>query len=475
MTTNKKLIKAMTTRTLLAALMTTTMLTGAVTATTPATAAQPIVAKTNLPGSFANLIAETRPAVVSIIVKKHAVKTAQTSGQAPEKSKEFFKKFQMPQKRSGKGAMGQGSGFFISPDGYVVTNNHVIDGASEIEVRTSDKRKLKAKLIGTDPKTDLAVLKVEGNDYKFVKFGDSDTTKVGDWVVAVGNPFGLSGTATAGIVSARGRDIGSGPYDDFIQIDASINKGNSGGPAFNRHGEIVGVNTAIFSPSGGSVGIGFAVPSNVAKVVVDSLIKHGKVKRGWLGVTIQPVTDEIAETMNLKKTDGALVSKVTKKGPADRAGFQAGDVVLSVNDKDIKGPRDLSKAIADTGPDKSVKIKVLRDGGSRTLTVSLKELEPTKVAAVGRSKPDDGRPKLGLMLKDTDQGVVIAEVVPGTPAAEKGLLSGDVITQISGKAVTSAAEIQEAVKAANGKRVLMLIKNKQGVRFVAIKPAKATG
>ncbi len=476
MTSQRKLTTAKTTTTLMAALMATTMLTGTVTATMPATAAQPIIAKTKLPGSFSNLIAETRPAVVSIIVKKHAVKPSKTGGQLPQQLKEFFKNFRTPgSSKQFQTPRGQGSGFFISSDGYIVTNNHVIDGANEIEVRMNDKRKLKAQLIGTDPKTDLAVLKVDGNDFKYVKFGNSNTTKVGDWVVAVGNPFGLRGTATAGIVSARGRDIGSGPYDDFIQIDASINRGNSGGPAFNRRGEVVGVNTAIFSPSGGSVGIGFAVPSNIANEVVEDLIKHGKVKRGWLGVMIQPIGDDLADTLDLKSKDGALISTVTAKSPAAIAGLKAGDVVIAIDGNGIKAPRDLSKAIAGAGPNQSVKIKVLRDGKSRTLEVALKELEPKKVAAVANTKTDDGKPTLGLMLKETEQGVVVAQVMPGTPAAKKGLRSGDVIARVSGKIVKSAADVQKAVKAANGERVLMLVKNKRGARFVAIKPAKTTG
>jgi serine protease Do len=484
MTSHPKFKKIKTSTTLLAALMATTMLTGAVTATLPAAAAQPIVAKTNLPGSFSNLIAETRPAVVSIIVKKHAMKPSKTSGQVPEHFKEFFKNFRMPegskqfqapQQRGGQALMGQGSGFFISSDGYIVTNNHVIDGANEIEVRMSDKRKLKAKLIGADPKTDLAVLKVDGDNFKYVKFGNSDTTKVGDWVVAVGNPFGLSGTATAGIVSARGRDIGSGPYDDFIQIDASINRGNSGGPAFNRRGEVVGVNTAIFSPSGGSVGIGFAVPSNVANDVVDSLIKHGKVKRGWLGVMIQSISDDLADTLDLKSKDGALISTVSEKSPASKAGLKAGDVVVAVGDTSVKSPRDLSKAIAGTGPDQTVTLKVLRDGKQKSLNVALKELATKTVASAQGSNTLESKSKLGLMLQETDKGVVVAQVAPNSPAANKGLRSGDVIAKVAGKTVKSVTDIQRAVKAAGGKGILMLIRNKQGARFVALKPVKSTG
>ena len=471
---------------LIAALFATTALTNVLTTAVPAYASEPVVVATNLPGSFSNLVKETRPAVISVIVKKKSIGASMTSGQNPEQLKEFFKKFNMPKgfnpnfgtPNGGKHAQpmfGQGSGFFISDDGYIVTNNHVIDGAENIKVRLHDKRTLEAKLIGTDPKTDLAVLKVEGDGFKYVKFGNSDKTDVGDWVVAVGNPFGLSGTITAGIVSARGRNIGSGPYDDFIQIDASINKGNSGGPAFNRHGEVIGVNTAIFSPSGGSVGIGFAVPSNIATDVVDSLIKHGKVKRGWLGVMIQPITEDLADTLELKSKKGALVSSLSDNGPAKQAGIKSGDIVVAVGSEAIETPRDLSLAIAKSGPEATVTLKVLRDGKHKDVSVSLKELEPIQTATAPTKDAANNKAKLGLMLKETDKGVVIARVLPGSPAAQKGLRSGDIVAKISGKAVKSVADIRHAVKAADGKRVLMLVKNKTGARFVAIKPTKSAG
>ena len=471
---------------LIAGLMATSALTGTMMASYSANAGQPVIVATNLPGSFSNLVAETRPAVVSILVTKQAVGPNMTSSNGSEQFKKFFKRFNMPEGHgrkfkmpgspSGRKVMGQGSGFFISDDGYIVTNNHVIDGAKDITVRLNDKRTLKAELVGTDPKSDLAVLKVEGDNFKYVKFGNSDTAKVGDWVVAVGNPFGLSGTATAGIVSARGRDIGSGPYDDFIQIDASINKGNSGGPAFNRHGEVVGVNTAIFSPSGGSVGIGFAVPSNTARDVVGELIKHGKVKRGWLGVMIQAISDDLAATMDLKSKDGALISTVSERSPAGAAGLKVGDIVTGVNGKAVKSPRDLSKLIAATNPGESVTLTTLRDGKQRSLKVELKELASTQDASSGSATTGKGgNARLGLMLQKTEQGVVIAQVAPGSPAADKGLRSGDIIVKIAGKNVSSIDDVQKAVRKANGKRVLMLLKNKQGSRFVALKPSKSVG
>jgi serine protease Do len=471
---------------LAAALMATTALTGFMTSNGPAFAGEPIVVQTNLPGSFSKLIAETRPAVVSVIVKKRGARLSSASDPSFGQLDEFLKrfnlpegfgqKFKRPEKPEGRSPTGQGSGFFISEDGYIVTNNHVIDGADEIKVRLHDRRTLKAKLIGTDAKTDLAVLKVDGNDFKYVTFGDSDTAQVGDWVVAVGDPFGLSGTATAGIISARGRDIGSGPYDEFMQIDASINKGNSGGPTFNRRGEVVGVNTAIFSPSGGSVGIGFAVPSNVAKGVVDELIKTGKVERGWLGVLIQPISADLADTMDLKSQNGALIADVTEQSPANMAGLQAGDVVVAMDDEEIKTPRDLSKAIAAAGPKEKVKLDVLRDGRRRTFSVVLKELQAKQAVAIDQSTKDaDGDAKLGLMLKETGDEVVVTDVTPGSPAANKGLRSGDIIAKVAGKTVTSVEDIQKAVKSAAGKAVLFLVKNKRGNRFIALKPDQAMG
>jgi serine protease Do len=292
----------------------------------------------------------------------------------------------------------------------------------------------------------------------------------------VGDPFGLSGTATAGIISARGRDIGSGPYDEFMQIDASINKGNSGGPTFNRRGEVVGVNTAIFSPSGGSVGIGFAVPSNVAKDVVDDLIKTGKVERGWLGVLIQPISADLADTMDLKSQGGALIADVTEQSPANMAGLQAGDIVVAMDDEEIETPRDLSKAIAAAGPNETVKLDVLRDGERHTFNVVLEELQAQEAVAIDQSTNDaHGNAKLGLVLKETGDGVVVADVAPDSPAANKGLRSGDIIAKVAGKTVKSVEDVQKAVKSAAGKAVLFLVKNKHGNRFIALKPDRATG
>ena len=270
--------------------------------------------------------------------------------------------------------MGEGSGFFISADGYAVTNNHVVDHASSVQVTTDDGTVYTAKVVGTDPKTDLALIKVDGkNDFPFVKFADQ-APRVGDWVVAVGNPFGLGGTVTAGIVSARGRDIGAGPYDDYIQIDAPINKGNSGGPAFNVDGEVIGINSAIYSPSGGSVGIGFDIPADTAKLVIAQLEAHGHVTRGYLGVQVQPVTAGIADSLGMKKAEGAMVDQPQDGSPAAKAGIQAGDVITTLNGTPIKDARELARSVAMLAPDSAVKLEILRHGEMRTVTVTLAQM-----------------------------------------------------------------------------------------------------
>ena len=339
------------------------------------------------PASFADVVDRVKSSVVSVKVKMadaaNAESDLQTMPHFPPGSPfdRFFKQFGQPDdqdqgdtpmpRRQHHMTMAQGSGFFISSDGYIVTNNHVVDHATEVTVTTSDGKTLAAKVIGTDAKTDLALLKV-GNSgtYPFVKFAPH-TPRVGDWVIAVGNPFGLGGTVTAGIVSARGRDIGSGPYDDFIQIDAPVNHGNSGGPTFNTDGDVVGVNTAIFSPSGGSVGIGFAISSDVVEKVVDQLKTGGVVARGWLGVEIQPVTQDIADSLGLKTASGALVAKENKDAPAAAAGVKIGDVLTAVNGQPVADPRDLARRIADLGPKKSADLTIWRNGAQQTISVTL--------------------------------------------------------------------------------------------------------
>jgi len=377
--------------------------------------------------------------------------------------------------------MGQGSGFIIDSSGYVVTNNHVVDSADEVKVRLGDERTFNAKVIGVDPLTDLALLKVDaGQPLPAVEFGDSDKIEVGDWVLAVGNPFGLGGTVTAGIVSARGRNIQAGPYDDFLQVDASINQGNSGGPLFNIDGKVVGVNTAIFSPNGGSVGIGFAIPANLVKSVVASLKDNGKVERGWLGVRIQSVTPEIAESLRLNKAAGALVAAVEPESPADKAGLKQGDVVIGVAGKQVDSPRTLARLVAEKPAGSKTAIEIWRDGDARTLEAVIGE-QPTdqRLAARGNgggSSRGFHSPTLNADLATLDDawrerlgidgnvaGVVVVRVEDGL-AHRQGLREGDVIVRVAGKNVDMPESLEKRIddaKKADQKAVLLLV-NRQG-------------
>jgi serine protease Do len=448
------------------------------------------------PASFADVVDRVKSSVVSVKVKMADAADAESDFQTmphfPPGSPfdRFFKQFGAPDDQDqGNGpmprrqhhmTMAQGSGFFISADGYIVTNNHVVDHATEVTVTTSEGKTLSAKVIGTDPKTDLALLKVnDAGTYPFVKFAPH-TPRVGDWVIAVGNPFGLGGTVTAGIVSARGRDIGSGPYDDFIQIDAPVNHGNSGGPTFNTDGDVVGVNTAIFSPSGGSVGIGFAIAGDVVEKVVDQLKSGGVVERGWLGVEIQPVTQDIADSLGLKTASGALVAKENKDAPAAAAGVKVGDVVTAVNGQSVADPRELARRVADLGPKKSAELTIWRNGAQQTVSVTLGTMPNDKEAMndLGTSKPDAGQAsvaKLGLTLERGRDGVTITDVDPSSAAADRGLQAGDVILEASGKAVDRPADVAQAFDAARAdgrKSVLLRVKSGDNVRFVAL-PAQA--
>jgi len=328
--------------------------------------------------SFADMVDKVKPAVVSVRVKQNAIGALDDDqgslDDLPPALRRFFENQQgqqrgmRPERPKAPQAMAQGSGFFVSQDGYVVTNNHVVDKASEVQLVTDDGKTLNAKVVGTDPRTDLALLKVtESGNYPFVKLA-TDKPRIGEWVLAVGNPFGLGGTVTAGIVSAQGRDIGSGPYDDFLQIDAAVNRGNSGGPTFNQKGEVIGVNTAIFSPSGGNVGIAFAVPASTVEQVIEQLKKDGKVSRGFIGVQIQPVTAEVADAIGLKDPRGALVAAAEKDGPAAKAGIKRGDTILAVNGEQVKDARELSRKIAGFAPGTKTKITVWRDGKERELS-----------------------------------------------------------------------------------------------------------
>jgi serine protease Do len=385
-----------------------------------------------------------------------------------------------------------GSGFVVDAAGIVITNNHVIAEADEITVILTDGSRLKAEVVGRDAKTDLAVLRVKPptKGLKAVKFGDSDKVRLGEWVIAIGNPFSLGGSVTAGIVSARNRDINSGPYDNYIQTDAAINRGNSGGPLFNLDGDVIGVNTAIISPSGGSIGIGFAVPANTAMAVLDQLREFKEVRRGWLGVKIQQVTDEIAESLNIKPVRGALVAGVDDKGPAKPAGIEPGDVIVKFDGKDIKEMRDLPKIVGDTPIGKDVPVVIIRKGKEETKTVRLGRLEDTPVqASVKTDVPAPDKPvvqkALGLNLanmsddlrkkykiKDGVKGVVIVEVDANSPAAEKRLNAGDVIVKVTDEEVANAADVQKRIdqlKKDGKKTALLLVANAEGdVRFVAL-------
>jgi serine protease Do len=376
----------------------------------------------------------------------------------------------------------QGSGFFISEDGYVVTNNHVVEGGESFTIVMNNGDELDAKLIGTDPRTDLAVLKVDDSrKFTYVDFADDSKVRVGDWVVAVGNPFCLGGTVTAGIVSARGRDIGAGPYDDFIQIDAAVNRGNSGGPAFNLNGEVVGVNTAIFSPSGGNVGIAFAIPASTAKQVVGELMKDGSIQRGFLGVQIQPVSSEIAESLGITGTKGALVSEAQADGPAKKAGILAGDIITAVDGKEVASPKELSRVIGGMAPGKAVDITVLRDGKSEVIKVDLAQL-PTADKQASAAKPDsekstDTLENLGMTVSPADdgKGIVVTDVDPDGDAADRGIQAGDVIVSVNSKQVSSAADVTAAMDEAaraGRKGVLVQVTREDASRFVALPVAK---
>jgi len=406
----------------------------------------------------------------------------------------FFKRFGTPD-GNGQGmpdsprgprgrnfSMGQGSGFFISADGYAVTNNHVVDKAESVEITTDDGKTHTAKVIGADPKTDIALIKVEGGgNFPFVPLAEK-SPRIGDWVLAVGNPFGLGGTVTAGIVSARGRDIGAGPYDDFIQIDAPVNKGNSGGPTFDVDGNVIGVNTAIYSPSGGSVGIAFAIPSDTVKSVVSQLKDKGSVTRGWIGVQIQPINADIADSLGLKKAEGALVAEPQSDGPAVKAGIQSGDVITSVNGTEVKDARDLAKKISSLPPGSNVKLGVVSKGAEKTVNVVLGELPREQRQA--RATPGDSDssgtevPRLGLSLAPAGKvagagsdGVVITQVDPDGPAATQGFRTGDVILDVAGKRVASPEEVRKAFADARsgGKRTILLrVKSGENTRFLAV-------
>jgi serine protease Do len=446
--------------------------------------------------SFADLVERLKPTVVSVYVNAEIGNVAQVPGRGRQGEEFqgqnpfgpgspfefFFRQFGNGQGMPAQKVRAQGSGFFISADGYVLTNNHVVEHAKSVEIKTTEGKTLEAKVVGTDAKTDLAVLKVtSAGSFPFVKFA-SHTPRVGDWVLAMGNPFGLGGTVTAGIVSASGRDIGSGPYDDYLQIDAPVNKGNSGGPTFNTQGEVIGVNTAIYSPSGGSIGIAFDIPADTARTVAEQLKSKGSVARGWIGVMVQPVTADIADSLGLKDAKGALIDDVQQSGPAAKAGLKSGDLVLAVGDEEIKDARELARKIASVAPGKQLTMNVKRDGKEQAITVTTAAFpdDQGKVARQDQREPGSnlGDAKLGLYLAPASevegagsQGVVVVNVDPSGVAADKGLQQGDVILDAGGKTVSKPSDLSAAVSEARkaGKHsILMRVRGAEATRFVAL-------
>jgi serine protease Do len=453
---------------------------------TPALSANPAPANAAVRGvetdrGYAELVAAVSPAVVNVSVVRTEDEPLGQGGIpfADPEMRRFFERFfgqmpEMPQMPERHRMQGEGSGFIIDPSGIIVTNAHVVGQAEKVEVTLHDGSKYQAEIKGVDERSDLAVVKIDaGKPLPYVNFGDSSKVRVGDKVLAIGNPFGLGGTVTAGIVSATNREIGSGPYDDFLQIDAPINRGNSGGPTFNLDGEVVGVNTAIFSPSGGSIGIGFAISSNLAKEIVADLVADGRVARGWLGVSIQGLDDDIAASLGLEKAAGALVARIEPDSPAAAAGLQSRDVIVGFAGQPVDSVRDLTRAVARTPAGTKAEVTVWRDGRRQTLSAEIGQQPDTRQVA-GTEQPEAAdQPRLGLALApvppemrerlgiaDRPDGVLVQRVVPNSPAESKGMRAGDVILEVAGKGVSSPTEVIEAVRAAHtegAKAVLLLV------------------
>ncbi len=442
------------------------------------------------PDSFSDLADKVSPSVVNITTSTMVAERSGPGAIVPEGSpfEEFFRQFQdrnnpegRPRRRSALG-----SGFVVSEDGYIVTNNHVIDGADEILVEFFEGESLDATVVGTDPKTDIALLKVDADKaLPFVSFADSDTARVGDWVLAVGNPLGQGFSVSAGIVSARNRAL-SGTYDDYIQTDAAINRGNSGGPLFNMNGKVVGVNTAILSPNGGSIGIGFSMASNVVSRVIDQLKEYGETRRGWLGVRIQDVSDDVAEAMEMDDTRGALVTDVPE-GPAAEAGMKQGDVILSFDGREVTDTRELVRVVGNTEVGKTVRVVIYRDGATKTLKVTLGRREEAEAAAVPAAQPMDEPGQATIMglklsvlteelrqkleLGDRANGLVVMDVDQASEAYEKGLRAGDLITEAGQQTLTRIDDFQDRIEAAReaGRKSLLLLVRRAGEpRFVAL-------
>jgi serine protease Do len=465
----------------------------ALTSSSSASAAETTAPPAAAMPSFAGLVERLKPTVVSVYVDAEIGNVAELPGRGRQGQEFqnpfgpgapfdfFFRQFGNGQGMPAQRVRAQGSGFFISADGYVLTNNHVVEHAKSVQIKTTEGKTLPAKVVGSDPKTDLAVLKVTASGtFAFVKFA-AQPPRVGDWVLAMGNPFGLGGTVTAGIVSASGRDIGSGPYDDYLQIDAPVNKGNSGGPTFNTQGEVIGVNTAIYSPSGGSIGIAFAVPADTAKIVAEQLKTKGSIARGWIGVMVQPVTGELADSLGLKEAKGALIADVQAGGPAATAGLKSGDLVLAVGEEAIEDARELARKIASVAPGQQLRLSIKRDGADAAITVTTAASPgEAKVAAQDRrdggSNPADTN--IGLYLAAASdvqgagaQGVVVVDVDPSGIAADKGLQQGDVILDAGGKAVATPTDVGAAVseaRKAGRHTILMRVRGAQATRYVAL-------
>ncbi len=509
------------TRVLVSSLIALSLAAGpALAAETPPPLTAPAPAATTVLQGFANLAEKLLPAVVNISTTQtmkdkmvdEDMPAMPDMPNLPPGFEEFFKNFKDKQKPGDKTpprdrkTTSLGSGFIIDPKGYVVTNNHVIQDADEINVILHDDTNLKAKLVGRDPKTDLALLKVEyAKPLPYVSFGDSDKMRVGDWIVVIGNPFGLGGSVTQGIISARARDIQSGPYDDYIQTDASINRGNSGGPMFNLQGEVIGISTAIFSPSGGSVGIGFAIPANMAKNVVVQLKDTGKIRRGWLGVRIQNVTEDIAKSLNLPKASGALVSSITPDSPAAKAGVQPGDVITTFDGKEVADMRHLPRMVAETPIDRAVPMVVWRDKKDMRLNVKIGEMKEsdeadatvedsekekkqnstvasrsTQIAELDiKVSPITAEARQQYQLKDDVKGLVISTLGDNSPLLDKGARPGDVLVEASQKELKAPQDLAKLAKDAfaSKKPLLMLIDRGGDLRFVAVNtidPSKAS-
>ena len=457
----------------------------------------PLQLSASQPFSFADLVERVSPAVVSVEVDMERGMQPQQMPDIPAPFRDFFRRFEDAPGPNGSGrnfrapptfrSQASGSGFIVDASGYIVTNNHVVESARRITVKLSDQREFEARLMGADKDTDVALLKVDATNLPTVALGDDRRLRVGDWVVAVGNPFNLGGTVTAGIVSSIGRDIGNGPYTDYIQIDAPINRGNSGGPTFDIGGRVVGMNTAIFSPSGGSVGIGFAVPATTIQTIVDQLRATGSVDRGWLGVQIQDFTPELAASMDLKDTKGAIVAEVVDGSPAQRAGFAQGDIVVALNGSDTADSRALTRQVAALKAGQTATFTVLRDGSRRTLTATIERRDPERLAS-SNEMPSARPSSLGMSLMPINPalrqqyeldsnlvGVLVASVDPDSEAGRKGLRAGDVIRRVGSQPVSLPSDVSRGIdeaKRAGRDSVLLLVANAEGERFIALRVAQ---